>query len=267
LDAAMSTKAERYIIPNIARALKILESLAKEEKGASISELAQKFEIPVNSTFRIIKSLEAYGYVEEVSRRYFTTPRLLSLGYAGMSQKGLVQNSVDIMHTIRDDINETVMLGTLVANEIVIIEQFPSFEFIKFTTDIGHRVPVYASAPGKAILANLPVQEREGILGDLNFKRFNDNTIPGKKVLLDEIEKIKEEGYAVDNGEEITGIICVAAPILDYRQYPVASIWVTGPDFRMKAKGIDHIGSTVAGFAGQVSRRFGFDQPDNKIIL
>lgn len=257
----MSTKAERYIIPNIARALKILESLAREENGASISELAQKFEIPVNSTFRIIKSLEAYGYVEEVNRRYVTTPRLLYLGYAGMSRKGLVENSVDLMHALRDDINETVMLGTLVSNQIVIIEQFPSFEFIKFTTDIGHRVPVYASAPGKAILANLPEGERDGILNHLNFKRFNDNTIPGKKVLLEEVDRTLEDGYAIDNGEEITGIICVAAPILDYRQYPVASIWLTGPDFRMKEKGLEHIGATVAAFAGKISRRFGFDRP------
>jgi DNA-binding IclR family transcriptional regulator len=258
----MSIKAERYIIPNIARALKILESLAREENGSSISELAQKFEIPVNSTFRIIKSLEAYGYVEEDNRRYCTTPRLLYLGYAGMSRKGLVQNSVDLMHSLRDDINETVMLGTLVSNQIVIIEQFPSFEFIKFTTDIGHRVPVYASAPGKAILSNLPESEREGILGELNFKRFNDNTIPGKKILLEEIEKTLEDGYAVDNGEEITGIICVAAPVLDYRGYPVASIWLTGPDFRMKKKGLSHIGSTVADYAGQISRRLGFDAPE-----
>jgi len=261
METAMSVKAERYIIPNIARALKILESLAREEKGASISELAHRFEIPVNSTFRIIKSLEAYGYVEEENRRYFTTPRLLYLGYAGMSQKGLVQNSVDLMHALRDDINETVMLGTLVSNEIVIIEQLPSFEFIKFTTDIGHRVPVYASAPGKAILANLPEQEQEAILSHINFKRFNDNTIPGKKVMQEEIEKIGQDGFSVDNGEEVTGIICVAAPILDYRHYPVASIWVTGPDFRMKAKGLQHIGTTVADFSAQISKRFGLDQP------
>ncbi len=95
----------------------------------------------------------------------------------------------------------------------------------------------------------------------MNFKRFNDNTIPGKKVLLDEIEQTLKDGYAIDNGEEVTGIICVAAPVLGYRQYPVASIWLTGPDFRMKEKGLEHIGATVANFAGQISRRFGFDQP------
>ena len=258
----MNTKSERYIIPNIARALKILESLAREENGYSISELAQKFEIPVNSTFRIIKSLEAFGYVEEDSRRYFTTSRMLYLGYAGMNKKGLVQNSLDMMHLLRDDINETVMLGTLVSNQVVIIEQLPSFEYVKFTTDIGHRVPVYASAPGKAILANLPQAEQDAVLNHINFKRFNDNTIPGRRVMQEEIDRICSQGYSIDNGEEITGIICVAAPVFDYRGYPIASIWITGPDFRMKAKGLERLGGVVAEFAEKISKRFGFDQPE-----
>lgn len=260
----MSAKAERYIIPNIARALKILEMLARREDGASISEIAQNFEIPVNSTFRIIKSLEAYGYVEEESRRYFTTPRLLYLGYAGLSKKGVVQNSIEPMHTLRDDINETVLLGTMVANEIVIIEQLPSFEFIKFTIEIGHRVPVHASAPGKAILAFMPEDEKEAVLEHLSFERFNDKTIPSKKDMLDEIQQIGQNGYSIDNGEEITGIICVAAPILDYRNYPVASIWMTGPDFRVKEKGIENIGKSVADTAALISRRFGLDKGDLK---
>lgn len=260
----MSASAERYIIPNIARALKILEMLSREENGASISEIAQKFEIPVNSTFRIIKSLEAYGYVEEETRRYFTTPRLLYLGYAGLNKKGVLQNSIDVMHSLRDNINETVMLGTMVSNEIVIIEQLPSFEFIKFTTEIGHRVPVHASAPGKAILACLSEEDKQAVIEHLSFDRFNDATIPSKNDMLEEIENIVKNGYSVDNGEEITGIICVAAPILDYRNYPIASIWMTGPDYRVKEKGIKVIGEAVVEAAAIISRRFGLDNIDSK---
>ena len=257
----MNVKSDRYIIQNVARALKILESLAVEQDGASISELAHKFDIPVNSTFRIIKSLESFGYVEEDSRRYHSTPRLLYMGYAGMNKKGLVHNSIEMMHSLRDDINETVMLGTLTSNQIVIIEQLPSFEFVKFTADIGHRVPVYASAPGKAILAYLPKTEQGAVLSHINFRRFNDNTIPGRKVMEDEISAIREAGFSVDRGEEVSGIICVAAPVLDYRGYPIASIWVTGPDFRMLEKGLENIGLHVMRTASAISKRFGYDCP------
>ena len=146
------------------------------------------------------------------------------------------------------------------SNEIVIIEQLPSFEFIKFTIEIGHRVPVHASAPGKAIISFLPAEEQQAVLEHLSFDRFNDKTIPSKKDMLDEIERTLLSGYSIDNGEEITGIICVAAPILDYRDYPVASIWMTGPDFRVKQKGIDKIGVSVKDAADRISRRLGLDK-------
>ena len=254
----MNETGEKYVVPNIARALKILEHLAKEEQESSVSELSQKFEIPKNSTFRIMKSLEAYGYVEEINRKYHATPRLLYLGYAGMTNKGLVENSIDVMHSLRDSINETVMLGTISANMVVILELLPSFEAVKFTTDVGHMVPVYASAPGKAIISFLPEKEQKAILEHVNFTRFTDNTLPSRKAMYEEISTVRDGGYAVDNGEEITGIICVAAPIFDYRHYPIAAVWVTGPDFRVKKKGIERIGGTVAEGAVQISKRYGY---------
>jgi DNA-binding IclR family transcriptional regulator len=238
--------------------LKILEYLAKEEEESTISELSQSFDIPKNSTFRIMKSLEAYGYVEENNRKYHATPRLLFLGYAGMTSKGLVENSIDVMHSLRDDINETVMLGTISANMVVILELLPSFKAVKFTTEVGHMVPIYASAPGKAILSFLPEKEKKAILEHVNFIRFTNNTLPSRKAMFEEIETVQQDGYAIDNGEEISGIICVAAPVFDYRRYPIASVWVTGPDFRVRDKGIDIIGATVTRGAEEISLRYGY---------
>jgi len=255
----MEAKAERYIIPNIARALKILELLVKQEKGASISEIAQNFEIPVNSTFRIIKSLEAYGYVEEKNRRYFSTPRLLYLGYAGMKNNGITENSIDIMHSIRDEINETVMLGTLLGNEVIIIEQLPSFQFIKSTTEIGHRVNIHTSAPGKAIAAFLPANEMNELVSHLAFVRYTGQTIPSQHDLLSELESVAEKGYATDNGEEIPEIHCVGAPIFDYRNYPIAAVWCSGPAFRFDRESQAAIGEQIKKYALQISRRFGYD--------
>ena len=255
----MNAKSERYIIPNIARALKILEMLVRQEKGASISEIAQNFEIPVNSTFRIIKSLEAYGYVEEKNRRYFTTPRLLYLGYAGMKNNGITENSIDIMYAIRDEINETVMLGTLLGNEIVIIEQLPSFQYIKFTTEIGHRVNVHTSAPGKAIAAFLPETELNDLMSHLTFVRYTSQTIPSQNDMLAELETVAQQGYAIDDGEEIPTVHCVGAPIFDYRNYPIAAVWCSGPAFRFDRESQAVFGERIKEYALQISRRFGYD--------
>ena len=252
-------KSNRYLIPNVSRALKILEYLAREHEEASLAEIAAAFSIPKNSVFRIIKSLEYYGYVEEEGRKYHVTPRLLYLGYEGMRRKGILESSFDVMHLLRDEVNETVMIGTQLGTQIVIVEQLPPFQFIRFETEVGRRVPMYASAPGKAILAFLPPEEQKLLLSQITFTRYTDKTIPSKSAMLKELKLIRERGYAVDEGEEVAEAHCVGSPILDYRGVPLAALWVVGPDFRLTADKFDHVGPVVSEHALMVSRRFGYD--------
>lgn len=249
----------KYNIPNISRALQILEYLTGEKTGCTIAQIAAHFSYPKNSVFRIMKTLEHYGYIEESGRTYQTTPRLLYLGYARMRNMGLIENSLDIMHALRDEVNETVMIGTLHGNQIVIIDQLPSFHNIKFTTEIGKRVTLHASSPGKAILAYLPREEQRMLLDQIKFVRYTDNTVPGKKEMVEELEKIKEQGYAIDDGEENPECHCVGSVILDYREFPVASLWTVGPSFRLLPEKYDTIGPIVKDYATQISRRFGYD--------
>lgn len=249
----------KYLIPNIARALKIIEYLAKEKQEASITEISDDFSYPKNSVFRILNTLQYYGYVEEDQRKYKATPRLLYLGYAGMRNNGITENSIDVMHAIRDEINETVMLGTLLGNEVVIIEQLPSFQFIKFTTEIGHRVNIHTSAPGKAIAAFLPEKERTELLSHLTFVRYTGQTIPSQNDMIAELDKVKELGYAMDNGEEVPEVHCVGAPIFDYRNYPIAAVWCSGPAFRVEGEVMVEQGKRIKEYAMQISRRFGYD--------
>lgn len=260
MDQFAHEKSEnKYLIPNISRALKILEYLTSEKTEASIAQIAADFSYPKNSVFRIIKTLEHYGYIEESERKYRTTPRLLYLGYAGMRNMGLIENALDIMHALRDEVNETVMVGTLHGNQIVIIDQLPSFQYIKFTAEIGKRVTLHASAPGKAILAYLPPGEQEMLLNQIKFTRYTDHTIPSKSDMIEEIELVKAKGYSIDDGEENPDCHCVGSPILDYRGYPIASLWTVGPSFRFVSDLYDQVGPIVKDFAMQISRRFGYD--------
>lgn len=258
-DFKQEKEQNKYLIPNIARALRILEHLANAENEASIAQLASHFDLPKNSVFRIIKTLEHYGYIEENNRKYKTTPRLLYLGYASMRNIGLIENSLDIMQALRNEVNETVMLGTLLGNQIVIIDQLPSFHYIKFTTEIGKRVTVHASAPGKAILSFLPDAEQIALLDQIQFTRYTDHTIPSKSEMIDEIKTVRKRGYAIDDGEENPECHCIGSPILDHRGFPIASIWTVGPSFRLVPELYEKIGPVVNEFALQISRRFGYD--------
>lgn len=258
-DFEEDRKSNKYLIPNIARALRILEFLSREKKEASIAEISSEFDYPKNSVFRVIKTLEYYGYVEEIQRKYSATARMLYLGYAGMQNKGIVENSVDFMHSLRDEVNETVLIGTLVGNNVVIIEQLSSFQFIKFTAEIGRRIMLHASAPGKALLTYLPEEEQIELINQITFTRYNDNTLPSKNDMMKELDKVREKGFAIDRGEEAMDVHCVSAPIFDYRKYPVAALWIVGPDYRMPEESFDRFGEIVKGYAMKISKRFGYE--------
>ncbi|MBI9103869.1 MAG: IclR family transcriptional regulator [Spirochaetales bacterium] len=258
-DFDKDRESNKYLIPNIARALRILEFLARVKEEASIAQISENFNYPKNSVFRVLKTLEYYGYVEETSRKYRATPRMLYLGYAGMRTKGIVENSIDVMHSLRDEINETILIGTLLGNQVVIIEQLPSFQFIKFTAEIGRRIMLHASAPGKAILSYLPEEEQKNLVNQITFTRYNDNTLPSKSAMMSELETVYKQGFAIDNGEELKDVHCVGAPIFDYRHYPIAAIWIVGPDYRLPSDMFSEVGELVKSHAMKISRRFGYD--------
>ena len=252
-------RSSPYIIPNLDRALRVMEHLSTRQDGSSITEIANHLSLPKNSVFRIVRTLAASGYIDEHGKSWRLSPKILSLGYTAVQSTHLIGACMDEMRTLRDEINETIFVGAMSEGKIVILEQLASFQLVKFTIEIGHKVPILASAPGKAILAFLPAAEQKDLLAHIAFTRFNDRTIPGMKAMLKEIKTIQDLGYALDLGEEVSEIWCSASPVFDYRAYPIASIWLSGPQFRMAKMDLAKVGATVREHALRISKHFGYD--------
>ena len=92
----------------------------------------------------------------------------------------------------------------------------------------------------------------------MNFKKFNAKTILDKKTLAAELERVRANGYSVDNGEEIEGVNCVGAPVFDAHGYPIAAIWITGPRARIGEERFGEIGAKVRAYADIISSRLGY---------
>jgi DNA-binding IclR family transcriptional regulator len=256
---AVAPKGPLYIIPSVSRALRVLELLSSRQEGGSITEISKELGLPKNSVFRIVRTLAAGGYLDERGKAWRLSPKILSLGYAAVQSTHLIAACMDEMRALRDEINETIFVGALSEGKVVILEQLASFQLVKFTIEVGHKVPIHASAPGKVFLSFLPPAEQKDLLAHIAFTRFNDRTIPGMKAMTREIEKVQGHGYALDLGEEVSEIWCAASPVFDYREYPIASIWLSGPEFRMSRMDLDKVGSLVREHALRISKQFGYD--------
>jgi DNA-binding IclR family transcriptional regulator len=151
-----------------------------------------------------------------------------------------------------------VLIGTIVETELVVLGQVLGTHHFKFSVDLGARLPLHAAAPGKAILAWLPTQERDEIISAISFIKFNEQTICTPQEFLAELKTVLQDGYAVDRGEQLSGIHCVAAPVLNRHGYPIASLWTTGPTDRIRRGDLGPVGAKVAEHARTISARLGY---------
>jgi DNA-binding IclR family transcriptional regulator len=254
------TETSRYSVPNLDRALTILEVLSTTPAGLSLSELAAAIAIPTNSVFRITRTLEERGYLErdEATKRFRLTQKLLRLSCGpAMGERSLSECSHDAMRELREELKETVLLGTLIGAEGVVLDQVPGKHAFRFSVDVGIRFELHTAAPGKAILAALPGSEVDAIMERMPFTRFNSRTITTKPAFLAELRRTLESGYGVDEGEENEGAHCVGAAILNSQRRPVGAVWITGPSSRMPAKEFARLGNRIREAARQISEKLG----------
>ena len=239
------------------RTLAILELLGKFRKGKSASEIARALSLPVNTVGRITETMHKRGwlYRKEDDRRYVLTNRVADLTRPQINDKSLVVSSWDSLKKLRDDTGETSQLLVMSDGKTLILEQCISNQPIKVSGQIGLRVPCYSCAPGKSILAELPKIELEKYLSQITFKNFTKNTLSSRSLLVDDLERIRIRGYALDLAEGLEGIHCVSAVILDDHNYPVAAITVIAPSFRLENNRFKEIGNACLLAAGRIRNR------------
>ena len=247
----------RYQVPNLERALVIMEYLLDYPDGLSLAEITVALGFPKNSVFRITNTLLAKGYLvkAEGTKRFSLSRKLITMGQMALADKPIVPTAIDVMQECRDEVKETVLIGTLVKSEFVVMEQVLGSHPFKFSVDLGVRLTLHVSAPGKAVLAYLPDGELDEILKEMRLVRYNEKTITTKRGLRDELRQIRECGFALDRGEQLNGIHCVGAPIFNRHRQPVAAMWITGPEDRVPKESFPDLGKTMRKYADRVTER------------
>ncbi len=257
--AAAKPAASRYQVPNLDRALTIMELLSDHPNGLNTTEIAERLRVPKNSVFRITRTLFERGYLhrDESNKSFRLTEKFFHLGSSSSGEQSLIERSLAVMRELRDETRETVLIGTLLGSEGVVLEQVVGKHPFKFMVDPGLRFYLHTAAPGKAILARLPETEAERVLQTMPMPRFTDRTITSVEDFRKELQRVREDGYAVDCAEEFEGQHCVAAAIVNAYHYPIAAIWITAPSTRFPETRFEEIGRLTAACATRISERFG----------
>lgn len=260
------TGNSKYHVPNLERALEILELLSKNAQGLTINEIATMLNFPRNSVYRITSTLNASGFLnrDEETKTFHLSLKLLSVGIKALSDPPLVEQSLPVMHKLQEKYKETVPLGILRGNMGVVLEEVAGSHLFRYVLEPGKLFHLHTSAPGKAIMAHLPDHEREELVRKIIYQKFNSRTIDNPVRLYKVLEDVRINGYAVDHAEEIEGMHCIGAPIFNRKGYPIAAIWITGPSMRIKQEDFHNIGLDIKHHANLISKRLAYDPPVKK---
>ena len=254
----MTAKNEKYyFVSSLAKGLRILELLA-EEGELSASQVAAHLETNRAAGHRFISTLRDLGYVEKTPEgKFCLTFKPLELGMKTLDRFEIRHFAHPYMQEIALAFKETVNLGHWDRGAIVHLDKIDSTEILRMDLGLGAQAPAYCTGLGKAILAFLPEVELENYLQSVKFTSFTPNTIITAQQLKDEINKIRRQGYAVDDEELSLGLRCVAAPILDYAGRPTYAMSVSGPTQRMSVEKIQNIQEKLLAVCHRLERKTG----------
>lgn len=245
----------RYHVPAIDRAFRIIECLAGSDCPIRLSDLSTDLKIPKTTALMILITLENLGYVIKTEDgKYQLSTKLLELGSKGLSLKELAQNHLD---RLAEDVKLTVHLSALQDDENVIISKVNGPGFIQFSTFEGKRQAFHATSSGKAILAYLSTEKIEALFPD-QLQSFTSNTISNLTILNKELVTVRKQGYAIEDQEEEMGVRCVGAPIFNASGSIVGAVSVTGVISELPISAIQSIAMKVKKTADTIASKLGY---------
>ena len=254
-------RENKQVIKSVQRAIGILKSFSWDQTEIGLSEIARKNSLPKSTTHRLLRTLEGEQLVSQnkTDGRYRLAITLFELGNIAFKNIRLRKVAVPYVEKLSNETGEAVHLVVLRNEEMVVIEASPSKHgFLKLEVHVGDRAPVYTTGTGKAALAFQP-EERICRILRKKRKRFTKNTIVDEERLLQELQKTRNRGYAVDDMEQEEGIRCIGAPIRDHSDRTLGAISVSGPAFRITKRRIPGLAVKVKKVAENISKELGFN--------
>ena len=225
-----------------------------------MTTISQGLGLNKSTTHSLISTLEQMGYVQQdqETAKYSLGLKLFELGQVVHANMDLRNIAMPFLRELALKFGETVHLAILSKGEVVYIDKVDTSRSIRIGSQIGGRNAAYCTGVGKVLLAGLSDNELADILKFMKLEKFTANTIVDKEILRKLLVQVRNNGFAVDQGEIEDGLSCTAAPIKNHRGKVIAGISVSGPTSRMQTENSNELTKEVMETALQISRRLGY---------
>lgn len=218
-------------VQSVDRALDILELLASSPGTLGVTEVARATGLAPGTAHRLLVGLAGRGWVrQDAGRRYGVGLAARRLGDAASGQ--LAASAAPALRAAVEATGETANLAALEGDVMVYVAQSPSPHTLRIFAEVGRRVPLHSTAVGKVVLADMDPARARAVLGTGGLPARTPHTLTEPEDLLRELERVREQGYALDDEEQELGVRCVAVPVASGPRASLA-LSVSGPTERM----------------------------------
>ena len=213
---------------------RILEKL-KERNEATVTELADEFDLSKSSVHNYLTTLESDGYVIKDGNAYSVGLKLLDLGGHARHRERIYEIAKQEVTNLAEETGELANLLVEQKGKGIYLHRARGDDAVMTDSYIGQAVYLHNTALGNAILAHLPRERVNEIVDEHGLPRSTENTITDRDELFDELDRVREAGVAFDDEARVKGLRCVAVPIVNNNDTVEGAISVSGPTSRFQA--------------------------------
>jgi DNA-binding IclR family transcriptional regulator len=244
----------------LAHFCEILDCFNQERTDLGVREMARITNLPTSTVGRLLQAMKERGILQQnpESKTYSLGMRLLTWSGVFLASLDIRAIALPIMTDLQRSTLETISLYVLDGTDRVCVERLESPQNVRIVARLGLRLPLYAGSAGKVILAFLQSEKQETILSSVALVPYTRHTIINTDILRDELQKIKEKGFAFSHGEWVQDASGAAAPIFGPDSLVMGAITISGPTQRFTKEVIERYGRETISAATEISRQLGY---------
>jgi len=247
-----------YIITSLDRGIRIVEAILMEEKGLTPLELEERFSIPKTTIFRILYTLQSQDWVQKRGDRYIAGHRFIKASMQALSGMELRSISTPYLEKLSNTTGETSHIGVWAGKQVMLIGVCDGPKHIRIANRAGSLAPSYSSSVGKVLLAyDVGSANVQDFFRNEELKQHTSNTLTDLGNLARELDKIVEQGYAVDDREYHDNVRCVAAPVRNGFGNVIAAIGITATTLTLTPEKVPEVSKKVIAIADEISYTLG----------
>jgi IclR family pca regulon transcriptional regulator len=213
-----------HFVQSLERGLAVIRAFTADSPELTLAQVARTTGLSRAAARRFLLTLVDLQYVRHYGGRYSLTPRILELGYAYVASLSLPEVAEPHLEALASDTGEFPALSVLDGNDIVCVARVPVHRLMTVAINVGTRLPAYATATGRVLLAALGDEELGEYLAEADLRPISVRTITDAAALREDLERVRAQGYSIVDQELERGLRSVAAPIRGSRGRVIAAV-------------------------------------------